>query len=73
MKFMYLEEWRYTKDKTPDIPLTEDGEIDDNCDSLHVLVVLADGTVTTDNFDFHSFTFEVYGEDVVKWTHLPLG
>jgi hypothetical protein len=70
---LYIEDWKMTNDKTPDIPLTEDDEIDDNCDSMEVLVVLADGKVTIDNFDFHSFSFEYHGEDVIKWTHLPIG
>lgn len=69
---MYIEDWRIVNDKIPDIPLTEDGEIDDNCDSMEVLIVLSDGRITTDNFDFHSFSFEYYGEDVVKWTYLPI-
>ena len=55
VKALYLEDWRLVKDKTPDIPLTEDGDLDDDCDSIEVLVVLSDGRVTTDNFDFHTW------------------
>ena len=71
---MVIEDWKYLEKEAPPMPLDEDGNIDDNCDSMELLVVLKDGRVTTDYYGFHSpYKFYYFGDEVVKWTYLPKG
>ena len=68
---MYIEDWKYIKDEIPKIPVLEDGTIDENCDALTVLICTYDGTICTDEYSFHLFTFDKYRNKVEKWTYLP--